>query len=102
MILPVSSPSVHAGCRRRSYFGVCGSGLSSRNGKRGLSSTAIPLLQECVAKSPGHTAYHYHLGMAFLADGEKAEGREQLEAALKMGLSGDDAQQARKALAQPN
>jgi thiamine monophosphate synthase len=76
--------------------------LSSRNGKRGLSSTAIPLLQECVAKSPGHTAYHYHLGMAFLADGEKAEGREQLEAALKMGLSGDDAQQARKALAQPN
>jgi tetratricopeptide (TPR) repeat protein len=70
--------------------------------KKGLYSAAILLLQECVAKAPAHTAYHYHLGMAFLADGEKAKGREELEAALKAGLSGDDAQQARKALAQPN
>jgi hypothetical protein len=38
--------------------------------------------------------------MALLSKGEKAKGREQLEAALKSGLSGDDAQQARKALAQ--
>jgi tetratricopeptide (TPR) repeat protein len=70
--------------------------------KKGLYSAAIPLLQECVSKSPSHAVYHYHLGMALLADGDKAKGRERLQAALKLGLSGDDAQQARKALAHPN
>jgi len=70
--------------------------------KKGLYGTAIPLLQECVGKSPNHAAYHYHLGMALLGNGDKSHGREQLEAALKTGLSGDDAQQARQALAQSN
>jgi tetratricopeptide (TPR) repeat protein len=70
--------------------------------KKGIYGAAIPLLQECVGKSPAHTVYHYHLGMALLANGEKAQGREQLQAALKSGLSGDDAQQAQKALAQAN
>ena len=67
--------------------------------KKGMYGAAIPLLQECVNKSPTHTVYHYHLGMALLAQGEKVKSREQLEAALKSGLSGADAQQAQKALA---
>ena len=68
--------------------------------KKGMYGAAIPLLQECVNKSPAHTVYHYHLGMALLAQGDKVKSREQLEAALKSGLSGADAQQAQKALAQ--
>ena len=68
--------------------------------KKGMYGPAIPLLQECVNTSPTHTTYHYHLGMVLLAEGDKAKSREQLEAALKSGLSGDDAQQAQKALAQ--
>jgi len=70
--------------------------------KQGLYSAALPLLRECVGKSPNHAVFRYHLGMTFLASGDKAEGRKQLAAALKSGLAGDDAEQAQKALAQPD
>ena len=70
--------------------------------KKGLYSAAIPLFQECAGKSPSHAVYHYHLGMALLANGDKAKGRDRLQAALKLGLTGDAAEQARKALALPN
>jgi tetratricopeptide (TPR) repeat protein len=60
---------------------------------------AVPLLQECVNKSPRHAVYHYHLGVALLGSGDRTRGREQLDAALRGGLAGDDAQQAREALA---
>jgi len=40
--------------------------------------------------------------MVLIASGEKEKGREQLHSALSMELGGEDAQQARQALAQLN
>jgi tetratricopeptide (TPR) repeat protein len=70
--------------------------------KKNSYSSAVPLLEECVRQSPGHAMFHYHLGMTYLAEGGTARGKEELQAALQSGLSGDDAQQARKALTQTN
>ena len=70
--------------------------------KKGNYSGAVPLLQECVEKAPKQASYRYHLGMALLAGGEKDKAKEQLEAALRLKLTGNDAQQARQALAQAN
>lgn len=69
---------------------------------KGSSSSAIPLLQECVQKAPQRPVYRYHLGMALLAHGERTEAKSQLDAALRLNLAGDDAQQARKALSAIN
>lgn len=70
--------------------------------KRGDSTGAIPLLQECVRKSPDLGEFHYHLGMALMAAGKQGKGKMQLEAALRMKLDADEAQQARQVLSQVN
>ena len=66
--------------------------------KRGNYDGAIPLLRECVQKSPDSANFRFHLGMTLLAAGQKARGREQLEAALRMNLDAPDAHEARQAL----
>ena len=66
--------------------------------KRGNYDSAIPLLRECVQKSPDSANFHFHLGMTLLAAGQRAKGKEQLEAALRMNLGAPDAQEARQAL----
>ncbi len=70
--------------------------------KKGVYSSAVPLFEECVKKAPSSPVYHYHLGLALLASGQKGEGRAQLEAALRLNLSGDDAKKAREALGRQN
>lgn len=71
--------------------------------KRGNFAEAIPMLRECVQKSPESGEFHYHLGMSLMAAGQKAEGRKELETALRMKLNNDaDVQQASQALAQLN
>lgn len=70
--------------------------------KRGNYAEAIPLLQECVQKSPDSAEFRYHLGMTFVATGEREKGKEQLEAALRMKLDNSEAQQARQVLARTN
>ena len=70
--------------------------------KRGSYSSAVPILQECVQKSPDSAKFRYHLGMTLLAAGQKAKGKEQLETALRMNLDTPDAQQARQAIGQLN
>jgi tetratricopeptide (TPR) repeat protein len=70
--------------------------------KRGDYTGAIPLLEGCVRKSPDSAEFHYHLGMALLATGGKAEAKEQIEAALRMKLDDDDARQAHEALEKVN
>jgi tetratricopeptide (TPR) repeat protein len=67
--------------------------------KRGQYSSALPLLEECVAKAPDSSIYRYHLGMALLADGKTEKGRQQLQAALRLKLGGKDGDQAREMLA---
>jgi tetratricopeptide (TPR) repeat protein len=70
--------------------------------KRGNYANAMPLLQEIVRKTPDSAQFHYHLGMTLLAAGQKAKGKEQLEAALLLNLNTDNTQQARQALDQAN
>jgi tetratricopeptide (TPR) repeat protein len=70
--------------------------------KRGNYANAMPLLQEIVRKTPDSAQFHYHLGMTLLAAGQKAKGKEQLEAALRLNLNTDNTQQARQALDQAN
>jgi hypothetical protein len=62
----------------------------------------MPLLQECVQKSPDSSQFHYHLGLALIASGQKAKGREQLESALRLKLDHAEAQQAQQFLAAAN
>jgi len=67
--------------------------------KKGNYSGAIPLLQECVQKSPNSAEYHYHLGVVLVAAGQKDKGKSQLQAALQLNqLKDADAQLARQAL----
>ncbi|HEV2488870.1 MAG TPA: tetratricopeptide repeat protein [Candidatus Acidoferrales bacterium] len=70
--------------------------------KKGDYLGAIPYLQDCVKKSPETGQFRYHLGMALVASGQKQQGRELLQAALKMNLDSADSQLAREALAREN
>jgi tetratricopeptide (TPR) repeat protein len=70
--------------------------------KKGNYNGAVPLLVDCVEKAPDRASYRYHLGMALLAGGQKGKAKQQLEAALRLRLTGADAQRARQALAQAN
>jgi tetratricopeptide (TPR) repeat protein len=63
---------------------------------------AIPLFEECVTKTPQDPTFHFHFGMTLLASGENGKAKQQLEAALRLRLTGDDAQQARESLARLN
>jgi tetratricopeptide (TPR) repeat protein len=67
--------------------------------KKGLYPGAVQLLEDCVRKAPESPVYRYHLGMAFMATGQRAKARANLEAALRLNLEGDDGTHARDALA---
>ncbi len=66
---------------------------------RGSRGEILPMFKECVQKDPERAVYRYHLGMALLASGDKREAKSELEAALRLKLSSDDAQHARETLA---
>jgi tetratricopeptide (TPR) repeat protein len=70
--------------------------------KRGNYANAMPLLRECVQKSPNSAEYHYHLGMNLVASGQRAKGKEELEAALHLKPDSSSEQQVRQALTQLN
>jgi tetratricopeptide (TPR) repeat protein len=70
--------------------------------QKGNYAAAVPLFQECVQQSPDSSQFHYHLGLALIAAGQKAKGREQLESALRLKLNDADAQQAQQLLAVAN
>ena len=71
--------------------------------KKGNYSGAIPLLQDCVKKSPDSAQFRYHLGLALMAAGQKESGKTQLQAALQMNkLRTDEKEQAKQALEQTN
>jgi tetratricopeptide (TPR) repeat protein len=66
-------------------------------------SGAIPIFEECVKETPDSAEFHYHLGMALVASGQKDKGKSQLQAALQMNkLDTADKEQAQRALGQPN
>jgi tetratricopeptide (TPR) repeat protein len=71
--------------------------------KKGNYSGALPLFQDCVKKAPDSAEFHYHLGLALLASGQKETGKAQLQAALQLNkLRAEDKEQAKQALAEKN
>ncbi len=69
--------------------------------KRGNYTGAIPLLEDAVKRAPDSSQYHYHLGLALLAAGQKERGKTQLQAALQINnLRPAEKEQAQQALAQ--
>src|ERR1700745_119845 len=63
--------------------------------KKGNYSGAIPLLQDCVKKSPDSAQFRYTLGLVLWAAGQKEAGKTQLQAALQMNkLEAADKEQA--------
>jgi tetratricopeptide (TPR) repeat protein len=71
--------------------------------KKGNYSGAIPLLQDCVKKSPDSALYRCHLGLALMAAGKKESGKTQLQAALQTNkLTAADKAQAEQALGETN
>lgn len=62
-------------------------------------SYAIELLNESARKQPLNAEGLYYLGMAYLQTKDKQKGRDTLDQALKAGLDGARAEQARRAIA---
>ena len=52
--------------------------------KRGAYSPAIDLLMDCVKQDPKNAVYSYHLGMAYLKNGNTDQAREALTRALDL------------------
>jgi len=66
--------------------------------KQGLYSSAVPVLEAAVAKSPQNAAFQFHLGLVYLAAGQPAQAHTSLQAALNLGLNPQDARTAQEAL----
>ncbi len=59
---------------------------------------AVLGLEPLVQAYPTHALYRYHTGMAYLAHGKLAAGQQHLRLALRYGLGGEAASQARERL----
>ena len=64
--------------------------------KKQLPSLAVPPLRLAVEKAPGNPLFHYHLGLAYSQNGDKAAARRELEQALKLKADFEGADDARK------
>lgn len=52
--------------------------------KKKLYPTAIQLLRDCVQKDPKNAEFNYHLAAAYFGAGQKSQGEQYLQAALKL------------------
>jgi tetratricopeptide (TPR) repeat protein len=66
--------------------------------KKGLPSLAIQSFTSSVQRDPKNASYHYHLGLAYLNNGESDKARKSLQDALTLKLSPRDTADAQKAL----
>jgi tetratricopeptide (TPR) repeat protein len=66
--------------------------------KKQLPSLAIPPFRLALEKQPDNPAFHYHLGLAYVAIGDKAAARASLGRALQLKPDFDGAEDARKVL----
>jgi len=58
--------------------------------KLNRADDALPLFRELVQKSPGRTAFRYHLAVALEMKGEHAEAKRESDTALKSNPSKED------------
>jgi tetratricopeptide (TPR) repeat protein len=66
--------------------------------QKGLYGLAAPLLKEALVKSPDNPTYHYHLGMTYQKQDNKAAARKHLQRALQLNPNYPAAAQIRQAL----
>jgi tetratricopeptide (TPR) repeat protein len=66
--------------------------------KKKMYSAAVALSEFSVAQNPQNANFQFHLGLACLASGKKHAGRNALQAAVRLGLSGEDGETARSEL----
>jgi tetratricopeptide (TPR) repeat protein len=67
---------------------------------QGWYPSAVSILQTAVKESPNVPTYHYHLGMALQKTGDSAHAKQELERALELHPSPEQASDIRKALGQ--
>ena len=70
------------------------------NFKRGDYELALSMIKESVAKISQHPEIQYHLGKAHAALNEDASAKAAFSRALELGLEGEKADEAKKALGQ--
>ncbi len=67
--------------------------------QKGLASLAVTTLKEAVAQNASNPNIHYHLGLAYLKNGNKVEARSALQHVLKLNPAFPAADDVRRALA---
>ena len=67
--------------------------------KKGLATLAITSLRQGTGRNPSNPTLHYHLGLAYLRNGDKSEAAKSLREALKLNPQFEAAEDARKTLA---
>jgi tetratricopeptide (TPR) repeat protein len=66
--------------------------------KKKIYGLAILHLKDSVSRNPESPAYHYHLGMAYLKNGEPEKAKASLSKSISLGRDFSNAGDARKAL----
>jgi hypothetical protein len=86
------------------YIAGCALEGSRMDRRRFLRTNLPAILRTSGTRSPfeARAEYHYHLGMTLIASGQKAKGKEELDAALHLKQDSASEQQVRQALAQLN
>ena len=64
-----------------------------------MSALAIAPLLQAAAKQPANPVFHYHLGMAYLGEGNLDKANASLQKALDLNPNFDGAADARAVLA---
>jgi Flp pilus assembly protein TadD len=67
--------------------------------KKGMTQSALPILEEIVRREPNNPTFLYHLGLVHAAAGADAKARVSLQQALKLNAKFDGAEDARRVLA---
>jgi len=67
--------------------------------KKGLASLAVTALRQGAEQAPTNPSVHYHLGLAYLKNGDQKEARKSLEQALKLDPKFASADDVKRVLA---
>ncbi|NOT26853.1 MAG: tetratricopeptide repeat protein [Acidobacteria bacterium] len=67
--------------------------------QQGLAGLAVVTLKEAVARNASSPSYHYHLGLAYLKNGNRAEARASFEQVLRLNPAFPAAADVRRTLA---
>src|ERR1039458_4198329 len=68
--------------------------------KKAQYAYAVSAFQDLVAKAPGHSAFHFHLGMAYKMKGDKTKAISELHEALKYNPNREEHQKISDMLSQ--